>query len=253
MSGCDRVSEGCGDPLALEPRPRGSGCYAEALAERMRGTAAFPVGFDTVFKPWMLRKPRSKAWRPGRIFVNSMSDLFHRDFTHDQIAQVFAVMLEERRHDYLILTKRPERMRAMIDRWLVETELDQVPEHIWLGTSIELAKYRHRADVLRDIPVAVRFISFEPLLGPIDRHDAEDPAQRWDFDLTGISWAIVGGESGPGYRAMDHTWAHHIRDLCRQQGTAASRSARQRWHDYDRGRAWRDAVGYGVIEARVVE
>lgn len=238
FTGCDRVSEGCGDSLAGEPRPPGSGCYAEALAERMRGTPAFPVGFDPQYRPHKLNDP-AKIKEPARIFVNSMSDLFHRGFTDEQRDAGFDVMLRVSRHAYLILTKRPERMAHYIEGWLRRQGLDAVPPHIWLGTSIELAKYNYRADVLRTIPCPIRFLSIEPLLGPVlnacncghhlVRHGSAgcfDCAERCDWDqlpglnLDGISWVIVGGESGPGFRPMDLTWARDVQEKCEREKVA---------------------------------
>lgn len=225
MSGCTVISPGCDN------------CYAMTLAENRRGTPAFPVGFDTVFKPKKLADPATWLRRRGplRIFTNSMSDVFHEDFTDDQIDQVFRAMVATPEHDYLMLTKRPQRLadyllgwRAPSDHrraavaagrtlvpnergWLSRfgTGLDQVPANIWLGVSIENDKYTWRADWLRLLPVPVRFLSIEPLLGPVP-----------SLNLDRIQWAIVGGESGPGWRPMDHEWARHVRDLAATTGTA---------------------------------
>lgn len=196
MSGCTKLSPGCDH------------CYAYSLAERYRGTAAYPVGFDTVYKPQKLGDPA--RWKdPRRIFVNSMSDLFHDDYTDDQLDAVFSVMYQVDRHTYQVLTKRPTRMRDYVLEWLQRTGLPAVPAHIWLGTTIELDQYTWRANRLREIPVPVRFISAEPLLGPLP-----------SLDLEGIGWLIIGGESGPGYRTLDHAWARALRDRARQHGTA---------------------------------
>src|SRR5690606_14659591 len=142
----------------------------------------------------------------------SMSDVHHPDFTTDQIDQVVDAMERHNHHDYLVLTKRPQRMA---DYWLDRLERrgqQRVPAHIWLGTSIESDRYTFRADHLRRIPVDVRFLSCEPLIGPLP-----------SLDLTGLSWVIVGGESGNGtrnYRVMDHDWARDIRDRCAEAGVA---------------------------------
>lgn len=223
MSGCTVISPGCDN------------CYAETLAEKYRGTPAFPVGFDTVFKPKKLADPAKwmRNQGPLRIFTNSMSDVFHDDFTDEQIDQLFDAMLATPEHHYLMLTKRPQRMaeyllgyrpgerarelaregqssEPMAHGWIARRGLDgKVPAHIWLGVSIENDRYTFRADWLRTIPVPVRFLSIEPLLGPVP-----------SLDLTGIAWAIVGGESGPGWRPMDHEWAAHVRDLATANGTA---------------------------------
>ena len=177
-------------------------CYAEVVAER------FGHGFDTRFKPHKLDDPR--RWRrPRRIFTNSMSDVFHADFTDDQIRQVFDVMAGVERHDFLLLTKRPQRMARFVPAWLESTGRTRVPLNIWLGVSIESDRYVWRADWLRGIDVPVRFLSCEPLLGPLP-----------SLDLTGIAWVIVGGESGPGFRPMDHGWAADLRDRTLVAGAA---------------------------------
>ena len=194
FTGCTEVSSGCDH------------CYARVIAEKFRGKA-FPHGFAPTWKPQKLADP--EKWAASRVFVNSMSDCFHREFSYDMIAAGFAVMLRERRHQYQILTKRPERMRAFVSRWLAEVGLRDVPDHIWLGVTIESDRYAYRADVLREIPVPVRFISAEPLL---------DAAAS--LDLAGIAWLIVGGESGPGYRPMDHQWARDLLAKARASKTA---------------------------------
>ena len=187
MTGCDPVSPGCNN------------CYARAIAEKFRGSA-FPQGFQPMYRLSRLNAPA--GWKtPRRVFVNSMSDLFHRAFTPEQIDSVFAVMLREDRHTYQVLTKRPERMRHYLAGWLERQGLSQVPDHIWLGVSIELERFVYRADVLRSIPVPIRFISAEPLLGPLP-----------SLSLAGINWLIVGGESGPKFRSMDPQWARDLRD-----------------------------------------
>lgn len=196
MSGCTKISPGC------------KHCYAETIAEKFRGSPAFPVGFDTVLKPNKLRDPYK--FPAGRVFVNSMSDVFHDDFPDAYIDKVFAVMREVDKHQYQVLTKRPERMRDYVLGWLDRNGLDEVPVHIWLGTSIERDDYVWRADFLREIPVAIRFISAEPFLGPLP-----------SLDLTGLAWVIVGGESGPGYRPMNHAWVRDLRDRCTTEGGPA--------------------------------
>lgn len=204
MSGCIEVSPGCAH------------CYAKAFAERQRGTPAFPIGFDPIFKPWKLNDPI--RWKEGRrVFVDSMSDLFFEDFDDQQIAEVFNVMLRATQHDYIVLTKRPERMRDWLRAYLLpggETcwnrppwNTDRIPPHIWLGTTIENDRFTYRADVLREIPVDVRVISAEPLLSPLP-----------SLNLEGIGWLIVGGESGPGYRPMPHAWARDLRDRALASG-----------------------------------
>jgi protein gp37 len=141
--------------------------------------------------------------RPRKIFVNSMSDLFHESMPHDFLRSCFEVMEKADWHVYQILTKRPDRMLAFAE------DYGEFPDHIWLGTSVELAMYKSRIETLKQIPVGVKFISFEPLLGPIG-----------EVDLTGISWAIVGGESGPNHRPIEGKWVREIRETCRNQGVA---------------------------------
>ncbi len=141
--------------------------------------------------------------RPRKIFVNSMSDLFHESMPLDFLWNCFEVMEKADWHVYQILTKRPDRMLSFAE------DYGEIPNHIWLGTSVELAMYRSRIEILKKIRVRVKFISFEPLLGPIG-----------EVDLNGISWAIVGGESGPNHRPIAPTWVREIRETCKNQGVA---------------------------------
>jgi len=144
------------------------------------------------------------SWpRPKRIFVNSMSDLFQESVPIGFIIKVWAIMERAPRHTFQILTKRPERMRAVLSNGL------RILPNVWLGTSVENSDYLRRLGDLRATPAAVRFVSFEPLLGPITR-----------ADLTGIDWAIVGGESGPNARPIAKEWVRTLRRLCREQGVA---------------------------------
>jgi protein gp37 len=144
------------------------------------------------------------SWkRPRVIFVNSMSDLFHERVPDDFIGKVWSVMAAANHHTYQILTKRPDRMRRL-SRSLVPT----LP-NVWLGTSVESRDYLDRLDLLRDTSAAIRFASFEPLLGALG-----EPS------LKGIDWAIVGGESGPGARPIERAWVEEIRDACERSGTA---------------------------------
>jgi protein gp37 len=137
------------------------------------------------------------------VFVNSMSDLFHHDVPDNFAQVVFDVMMIADWHTYQILTKRPARAARFWRKHRAEYELDKVPDHIWIGTSIENADVIHRARHLRQLDAEVRFLSCEPLLGPLD-----------DLDVTDIHWVIGGGESGPNARAVDPTWALSLRDLC---------------------------------------
>ena len=196
-SGCVQISAGCDH------------CYAKDLAERFRGSPAYPVGFDPIMKPNHLDDPRK--WKvPQSIFVNSMSDLFVGAFPTDYIDAIFDVMLEVDRHVYQVLTKRPRRMRDYLngsEGFLARRNLQMLPEHIWPGVTIENDLMTFRADVLREISAPVRMISAEPLLTPLP-----------SLDLAGIGWVIVGGESGKGFRPMDHAWASDLRDRCVDAG-----------------------------------
>ena len=187
VTGCTKVSRGCDN------------CYAERFAERFRGVAGHPfeTGFDLTLRPDRLMQPL--AWkRPRTIFVNSMSDLFHADVPLPFIQRAYDVMRQAHWHQFQVLTKRSERLAE------VSAQIDW-PENVWMGVSIESNKYCFRADHLRQVPARVRFLSLEPLLGPL-------PA----LDLAGIDWVIVGGESGPGARPMKEDWALQIRRVCQE-------------------------------------
>jgi protein gp37 len=185
-TGCNKVSPGC------------RYCYAEALTERF--PQSFPQGFKLTLHPDRLNQP--KKWRkPSRIFVNSMSDLFHKDVPFEYLQEIFAVMRETPWHIYQVLTKR--------DRNLAElaTKLEW-SENIWIGVSVESQEYTHRIDALRQVPATVRFLSCEPLLGALR------------LDLEGIDWVIVGGESGYQHRLMKPEWVKEILLQTREAGIA---------------------------------
>ncbi len=195
VTGCTKIGSGCDN------------CYAERFAERWRGIEGHPYerGFDLQLWPSRLQKPAS--WRkPKMIFVNSMSDLFHKNVDREFIDRVFDAMEAADWHVYQILTKRSSLMHNYVRRRYGNAP---VPLHIWLGVSVEDAKCKSRIGHLRKINSDARFISFEPLLGPIG-----------DVDLSGIAWAIVGGESGPRARPMDESWAIEIKDLCQDNDVA---------------------------------
>lgn len=179
-TGCNKVSPGC------------KNCYAEALTKRFHQN--FPNGFDFTLHPERLEDP--KRWRkPSRVFVNSMSDLFHERMPLPFLQEIFRVMGECERHVFQVLTKRHERLVELAP------ELNW-PENVWMGVSVENQNYAHRVDQLRQVPAAVRFLSCEPLLGPLE------------LDLKGIHWVIVGGESGKGYRPIKAEWVRDIRKQC---------------------------------------
>ena len=193
VTGCTRVGPGCDH------------CYAERFAERWRGTPGHPYeqGFDLRLWPARLKQP--SCWKkPRMIFVNSMSDLFHKEIPRGFIDQVFDAMESADWHVYQVLTKRSSLMRKYVRDRYAEGE---VPRHIWLGVSVEDEAHTGRVRHLKDINSKARFISFEPLLASVG-----------EVDLSGIAWAIAGGESGPGARPMQKEWATEIRDICRRDG-----------------------------------
>jgi protein gp37 len=191
VTGCTKVSEGCRH------------CYAERMALRLRAMAnrRYVNGFEVTLHDDLVDLPKTLR-QPRVIFVNSMSDLFHEDVPEEFIGRVFEAMAACPRHTFQVLTKRSRRLRDMASRlpW---------PKNVWIGVSVENHRVLGRIDDLRHVPAAVRFLSCEPLLGPMD-----------DLDLTGIVWVIVGGESGPGARPMKREWVESILKQCRQAQVA---------------------------------
>ncbi|MEU4626900.1 phage Gp37/Gp68 family protein [Actinoplanes sp. NPDC023801] len=199
-TGCDRVSAGCDN------------CYAMALSKRlqMMGQPRYQrdgdprtsgPGFGLTLHPDSLTLPLT--WRrPRRVFVNSMSDLFHARVPVPFIQQVFEVMAATPQHSYQVLTKRARRLRRLAGTL-------QWPSNVWMGVSVEGQQVVDRINDLREVPAAVRFLSCEPLLEPL-------PA----LDLEGIGWVIAGGESGPNARPMEPSWAEDLRDQCVEAGVA---------------------------------
>ena len=189
ITGCTKITRGCDN------------CYAKRFAERWRGVAGHPYeqGFDIRLWPSRLNQPA--RWRkPRMIFVNSMSDLFHKRIERSFVDGVFDTMETVDRHVYQILTKRSSLMKSYLRR---RYPTGLAPGHIWCGVSVEDDSARVRIQHLRHAPASVRFLSIEPLLGPIG-----------NIDLDGISWVIVGGESGPQARPMKPAWVRDIRDRC---------------------------------------
>ncbi|MCZ7627280.1 MAG: phage Gp37/Gp68 family protein [Candidatus Methylomirabilis sp.] len=189
VTGCTKISPGC------------QHCYAERLSHRLQamGNYNYRNDFEVTLQEQMLRLPFS--WkRPHRIFVNSMSDLFHEAVPVEYIVRVFEVMQQAHWHQFQVLTKRSERFRQLAPSlpWT---------DNIWMGVSIEARSYLYRIDHLRHTPAAIKFISFEPLLESLGA-----------VDLRGIDWAIVGGESGPGARPIERSWVVEILQACRQAG-----------------------------------
>lgn len=197
-TGCDKTSPGCDN------------CYALTLSKRLKamGQAKYQSdgdprtsgpGFGLTIHPDTLDVPRS--WQsPRTIFVNSMSDLFHQAVPEDYIRDVFQVIADTPQHQYQVLTKRSKRLAE------IGARLDW-PANLWMGVSVENAKYRFRLDHLRKVKSAVRFVSAEPLLGPLD-----------DLNLDGIHWLIAGGESGPRARPVEESWLLGLRDQCDNAG-----------------------------------
>lgn len=189
VTGCTPISAGCDH------------CYAKTLALRLQkmGVAKYRNGFEVTLHPNVLMQPLK--WRTSRrVFVNSMSDLFHAHVPKDFVAQIWDVMCMCPQHTFQILTKRPERMA----RW---TEEHPASSNVWLGTSVEDARVAHRIDSLRQARAQVRFLSCEPLIGPLR-----------DLNLTDIHWVIVGGESGFGHRPINPDWVRDLRDQCMRGG-----------------------------------
>lgn len=188
VTGCTKISAGC------------KYCYAERMARRLQamGVHQYRDGFKLTLQPRALELPYT--WKKSRlIFVNSMSDLFHVNVPLAYIQRVFAVMNECGHHQFQVLTKRPERAAELSQHF-------DWTDNIWMGTSVEDERVVERIDHLREIPAAIRFLSLEPLLGPLP-----------GLQLDGIHWAIVGGESGPGARPMQESWVQEIRRQCRKQ------------------------------------
>lgn len=265
VTGCSKVSPGCAH------------CYAEQVTAKWAGTNSGFISEHRSWTPgnaahnitlWPARLTQPLRWQKRRaVFVNSMSDLFHEEIPDEFVAEVFAIMALTPEHIYMVLTKRPQRMQGLLASWrfcrLVTAAIEQVGrEHnvpnwfvavelvmesfaqltnVWLGVTIENRRYVDRATLLRATPAAVRFLSAEPLLGPLV-HDGSrlrrvPGSARREFgyehrthwadgyggprlDLSGVDWLIVGGESGPRHRRMDERWVRDLRDLAAETGTA---------------------------------
>lgn len=185
ISGCTKISPGC------------KNCYAERMALRLQamGQTNYANGFELTLQEHMLERPLQ--WKkPQLIFVNSMSDLFHKDVPVEYIHRVFDVMRRASWHNFQVLTKRAERLAKLSEKidW---------PDNVWMGVSVETQKYAYRIDHLRQTGAKIKFLSLEPLLGPLQQ-----------LNLEGIDWAIVGGESGPRARPIKREWVIGIRDQC---------------------------------------
>jgi protein gp37 len=195
VTGCTKISAGCDH------------CYAERFSERFRGVPGHPfeTGFDLTLRPDRFDAPL--RWlQPRMIFVNSMSDLFHKKIPQAFVDSVFTTMEEADWHTFQVLTKRSSLLRDFLHRRYAQRS---APDHIWLGVSVEDGTRKSRIRHLRDAPAGVRFISIEPLIGRVGQ-----------LDLDGIHWVIVGGESGPSARPIDPNWVREIRDQCAVKGIA---------------------------------
>jgi protein gp37 len=191
VTGCTKVSTGC------------KHCYAEKMAYRLQGMgqAKYVNGFEVTLHPDIMDKPL--MWRkPSRVFVNSMSDLFHEEVPKKFVRKVFKVMGEAGQHQFQVLTKRSERMAEL------SPDLPWA-DNIWVGVTVEKGKYLHRIDHLLETPASIKFVSLEPLLGALP-----------GFSPACLDWVIVGGESGPGARHMEAEWVTEIRDKCVDAGVA---------------------------------
>jgi protein gp37 len=210
-TGCDSLSPGC------------ENCYAERLTRRLRamGQKKYSNGFQLTLHPDTLELPL--RWKtPQVIFVNSMSDLFHHEVPLDYIQRVFATMRAASWHQFQVLTKRSGRLQAFSDEinW---------PNNVWMGVSVESAAYTSRIEHLRRTGAQIKFLSLEPLLGPLDKLNLED-----------IDWVIVGGESGPGARPMHQDWVQSIRNQCQQAKVAFFF---KQWGGVQKGRTGRSLDG----------
>jgi protein gp37 len=241
ITGCTQVSAGCDN------------CYALTLAHRLlrkhytrrqptKNTAANRKDPFAV-RLWPERLSEPFRWRRRQlVFVNSMSDLFHVDVPAPFVRSVFEVMLEADQHTYQILSKRPSRMARFVRKHSDLFPAGVVPPHIWLGTSVEDSRVAYRVDHLRNVPACVRFLSCEPLIGPIT------------LDLTGIQWVIAGGESGIHHRPLDLAWVRHLRDECLRRGVpfffkqVGGRTPKAGGRTLD-GRTWSE---YPIVEEGVL-
>ncbi|MBN2824321.1 MAG: phage Gp37/Gp68 family protein [Campylobacterales bacterium] len=187
VSGCSKISSGC------------ENCYAERMAKRLQamGTRGYENGFEVTLHPHVLDKPL-RIKKPQMIFVNSMSDIFHKDIPDEYIIKIFEVMNQAHWHTFQVLTKRPERLPSIAHKL-------QWSDNIWMGVTVEANDYVDRVDYLRAIDAKIKFLSIEPLIASVDR-----------LDYTDIDWVIVGGESGYGCRIMKQEWVEDVQQKCEQ-------------------------------------
>lgn len=190
MTGCTPISDGC------------KNCYALKMANRLKamGNKRYQNGFTVTLHPDLLAEPM-KWSKPRMVFVNSMGDMFHESIPLEYIQRVFSAMRKANQHTFQVLTKRSSRMLELSKSlpW---------PENVWMGVTIESGKYLYRAENLKKTPAAVKFLSIEPMIGPVN-----------NINLNGIDWVITGGESGPGARAINEEWVLAVRDECVSSST----------------------------------
>jgi protein gp37 len=189
VTGCSPVSDGC------------KHCYAYRMAKRLQamGNRRYINGFEVTLHHDLIDLP--KSWKkPRKIFVNSMSDLFHEKIPQHFIEEVFQTIADSPQHTFQVLTKRAERLAKFAPQLIW-------PDNLWMGVTVESGKYAYRIDLLRKIPAAVRFLSIEPMIGPVQ-----------NINIQGIDWVITGGESGPGSRIIKQCWVEDIRDQCLAEG-----------------------------------
>lgn len=204
IAGCLMISPGCTNCYAMRMAARLQSMNHETYRGTVRKSGGRPVWTGKVNLVERALNIPLHWKKPRKIFVNSMSDLFQNGVPPEFIQQVWDTMLKADRHIYQILTKRPDNMKQVVEDYGLKTA-----PHIWLGTSVESENFVERIELLKSIPAGVRFVSFEPLLGPVGR-----------LDLRGIHWAIVGGESGPAARPMQQSWVDEIKQQCRKSETA---------------------------------
>ncbi|MGR9268147.1 DUF5131 family protein [Rhizobium leguminosarum] len=226
VAGCTIMSAGCTNCYAMRMAARLEAMGVEKYDGLTRKSGGRPKWTGALYLDDNALQIPTTWSRPRNVFVNSMSDLFHPDVPVDFVRKVWSVMAETSRHTYQILTKRPDRMVAVLRNDF------QVLPNVWLGTSVEDGRVVHRLDDLRQVPAVVRFVSFEPLIGSVS-----------SGSLAGIQWAIVGGESGPNARPMDPAWIDEIFDMCSDADAAfffkqwGGRNKKAAGRSY-RGRTW---------------
>ncbi|KQS79071.1 ABC transporter ATP-binding protein [Rhizobium sp. Leaf384] len=204
VAGCTILTAGCTNCYAMRMAARLEAMGSEKYLGLTRKSGGRAKWTGKITLDWKALDTPAKWSKPRLVFVNSMSDLFHSAVPPDFIAEVWKTMEATPQHTYQILTKRPDRMSEVLSG----SQFKALP-NVWLGTSVEDGRVIHRLDELRSVPAAVRFVSFEPLIGSVA-----------GADLTGIHWAIVGGESGPDARHMEPEWVHEIERACRRYSTA---------------------------------